>query len=632
MQSKSVLSILILALTLPMTGHARKMAYRPTQMPDELVKFGSCSELERHVDRLLTAQQNMWREDRGAGFGGALFKGEAKMRQAAAPPAAEALASMDMMNEASVEQESSGPSKVVGTNNQVEKVDEADFVKFNGKYIYQLHNGTLRILKAWPASELNQISSINVNGQAQEMLINDRNAVIMTSDHQNLTAVVLDISNPRQPRQLTEFQIPGHYKTARLIGDTLRIVNQDYGSIHSYWQVQPMVSGGNSWFQEETVQRKLNIRPTVQNVAGNSRTLDVVKDCRNVLVPKSVAPNLLTRIITIDLKGKKYEETLAFVQPDTVYASEKAIYLAHSGWGEKNGMGLQQTAIHKFALESGRAAEYQASGLVDGHLINQFAMDEHKSYLRIATTGNENTNATWFGRGSNWQQVSRIQVLAQKDKSMKIVGKSGDMGKGERLYSARFNGDKGFVVTFRQVDPLYTIDLRNPYRPRVMGELKVPGFSTYIHMLDDRHLLTVGQDADETTGRVRGLKLSVFDVRNFSKPKEVKSLIFKSDVSSESSYEHKAFTFYREKGVLAIPASQNHQSSQSLLLFSVTTTDIKASGELVMTDLAGVRRSFFADNIVYAIGGNGVRASALDNTKNPLATVNFDSGLAETGW
>lgn len=155
-------------------------------------------------------------------------------------------------------------------------------------------------------------------------------------------------------------------------------------------------------------------------------------------------------------------------------------------------------------------------------------------------------------------------------------------------------------------------------------------------MLDDKHLLTIGQDADENTGRVRGLKLSVFDVSNFKKPREVKNLVFKSNVTSESSYEHKAFSFYRQKGILAIPAQQIGVRS-SLLLFKVTPSDIKPAGEVAMSEMAsaqmGVRRSFFAENIVYAIGTAGVRAANLNNPQTPLATVEFDrANIAESGW
>lgn len=623
MNSKSFAIAMSLTLILPMTGQARKIAhYYDNKLASELVSFPNCRALEEHV------AQNINRNRVDILSGGVAYKGMSLNQMA--KKSGERSESRALAGAAkSLAEAPSAADKVVGTNNQVEKVDEADFVKFNGRHIFQIYNGTLRILKAWPANEMNQLASMPVSGHPREIMVNETNAVVLANDGRGLTASIIDISQPASPRLLTEFKVPGYYKTARLIGDTLRIINQDHGSIQTYWREMPSPDG-NGWLQDSQPKRTLSIQPTMQNVGSVQKTLDVVKDCSGVLVPKDVAPGVLTRIISIDLKAKKYQETLAFVRSDTVYASESAVYLASAGY--ESPMGLQKTAIHKFALKSGKTAEYEATGIVSGHLINQFAMDEHRGNLRVATNGTEYRSGDW----NSFMQVSRIEVLAQKSKVLKSIGKSEDMGKGERLYSVRFDGDKGYVVTFRQVDPLYTVDLSDATNPRVIGELKVPGFSTYIHMLDDKHLLTIGQDADETTGRTRGLKLSVFDVRNFKKPREVKSLIFKSNVTSESSYEHKAFSFYREKGILAIPAQQAGIKS-ALLLFKVTTSDIKASGELSMSEStsyqSGVRRSFFADNFVYAIGHSSVRAASLDNPQTPISSVDFEqANLAESGW
>ncbi|MGE0529452.1 MAG: beta-propeller domain-containing protein, partial [Bdellovibrionales bacterium] len=545
MKTAITFTLALLTAFQPLASYACRVAYSPPSLSDELVSFNSCQELEIHVDKLLSKNSKSswgWSSSREASL---------RKRVAEASNQARSEPSMQMMDMDAKAEAPASPAQVTGTNNQVAKVDEADFVKFDGRYIYQLHNGTLKILKAWPARELHQIASLPIPGQPQEMLITATNAVIIAAEGQNLKATIVDTTQRSQPRVLTEFDIPGQYKTARLVGNTLRIVNQDYNPFETLWRAQ--TSSSNSWFQEETVSRKLHIPPTTQSLNGIRRNLDVIKDCKSIYVPKDVAPKVLTRLITIDLNAKKYDETMAFIQSDVVYASEDAIFLAQAG---HNKNGTQQTAIHKFSFAPAQGALYQASGIINGHLINQFALDEHNGYLRLATNGTEHTGGNLWGGGGQWQQVSRVQVLAQKGKRLKSIGQTSDLAKGERLYSARFDGDRGYIVTFRQVDPLFTIDLKNPRRPKVMGELKVPGFSTYIHMLDKSHLLTVGQDADEKTGRVRGLKLSVFDVRDFSRPREVKSLIFKSDVSSESSYEHKAFSFYRQKGVLAIPASR----------------------------------------------------------------------------
>ena len=628
MKSKFLLYIPTLSMLFHGTqAEACRMARPIPDVADELVSFNSCLELENHVAGLQGSRQTIsWEGARAATKQEKAKEVSSDRAENFATPSSPAakISAQSAMDLASP----NAPQTMTGTNNQVAQVDEADFVKFNGKHIFQLHSGTLRILKAWPASELNQIASLSLKGHPQEMLVNDITAVVLASHDQNVQATIVDISKPSQPRILTEFNIPGQYRTARLIGQTLRIVNQDFDSFESIWG-ERAIQSSNSWLQDETAARKLNIRSTTQLLNGSERTLDMIKSCKNIFAPKKVAPTVLTRIITIDLKAKKYDETMAFIPAETVYASENAIYLSHTGYSQMQDRTLQQTAVHKFTILNGQTARYQASGVINGHLINQFAMDEHGGYLRVATNGTEYNEAKFLSPGQ-WQQISRVQILATENKVLKSVGQTPDLGRGERLYSVRFDGDKGYIVTFRQVDPLFTIDLKDPHHPRVIGELKVPGFSTYIHMLASAHLLTIGQDADEKTGRVRGLKLSVFDVSNFSKPREVKSLTFRSGVSSESSYEHKAFSFYPAKGILAIPATQG--SRNSLLLFKVTTSNIQTAGELNMTDLNSVRRSFFADNFVYAIGGSGVRAAAFDNPQDPLATVQFDHGVAESQW
>ncbi|MGE4132811.1 MAG: beta-propeller domain-containing protein [Bdellovibrionales bacterium] len=636
--------------TSPSPAQAKSIVYRGDPLPQQLIHFNTCEGLEKHVNEQFAKQNQYYYGRRGW-----LRKG---MRSEGPPPPEPMVledAMLEQGNDMLVAQEgfalpaSAAPKaesigfagkeakakSVVATNNQVDNVDEADFVKFNGRHIFQLHEGTLRILKAWPAREMNQIASLNITGQPIEMLVNDKHAVIMSNSGALLRISVIDISNPANPRELTQFELAGQYKTARLIGNTLRIVSLDYNPVQTLFE-QRSEEEDNGWLQNPRVRRRLHIQPTVQIMGNQRRDMDLVKNCAQVWVPKEGAPQTLTRLVSIDLQAKSYKETLAFVRPDHVYVAMNNLYMAQQGWDYNNSDSQQPSALHKFSL--GQEIEYQATGIVNGHLINQFAMDEHKGYLRVATNGSERTGKNFFGNGGQWKTVNRVQVLKQKGTALDVIGKTPNMAEGERLYSVRFDGEHGYVVTFRQVDPLFTLDLSRPRHPKVVGELKVPGFSTYIHMLDSQHLLTIGQDADENTGRPRGLKLSVFDVKDFAKPKEVKSLIFKSNVSSESSYEHKAFSFYREKGILAIPAAQAGTKS-ALLLFKVTTQDIKSAGEVTMTDLfpnlnnnATVRRSFFADNVVYAIGGQGIRAAQIDNPKTPLATVLFDNQVAEFSW
>ncbi len=631
MKALSLAGILLtITMSYTPTLEARKMVAHRQNAAIALKSFGSCQALGEHLQKEFLSYYSHYEhcphcfyaaEDSMMNAGA---PSRAKSAELAAPAAIGSRASQGAGGD--VEAKS-----VVRTNNQVANVDEADFVKFDGKFIYQLHGNQLKIIKSWPANSLNMLATIGIQGAPRELLIEQNRAIVISQNGSSSLITVLDTQNKSSPSVEVQFEVPGNYVTARKIGSTLRIISNDL-NVRLNRQALPPESNG--WLTNTTpaanVSAKdlLNIQPTVRIVGGLRTNMDILEDCKHVYTPEKSISGQMTRLITIDLKNRRYSEALAFLNPETVYASESAIYIAQQGWDAQ-----QFTAIHKFSVNAERPIGYAASGKVNGQLINQFAMDEHKGYLRTATNGTEQITTGIFNKSTTWETVNKVQVLKQNGQTLEVVGRSQNLAKGERLYSARFDGDKGYLVTFRQVDPLFTMDLSNPRSPRMVGELKIPGFSTYIHMLGNNHLLTIGQDADEKTGRAKGLKLSVFDVSNFAKPKEVKSLIFNSSVSSEATYEHKAFSFYDDKGVLAIPVSGYVNGSQrsSVLLFKVSTKEIASSGEMAMSEMNGVRRSFFADDIIYAIGGSGVKAANLNNPASPIATLLFESRLA-TGW
>jgi uncharacterized secreted protein with C-terminal beta-propeller domain len=591
----------------------------------ELLSFGTCQALKAHISQKLTVfttnydphqidigeRRRDWTNDSSCNNCG-LSSGTANKKSA---PHLEAMAGL------------SGPSHVVGTNNQVATVDEADFVKFDGKNIYQIHQGTLKIIKAWPANEMKLLSTTSISGVAQEMLVYKQFVVILASAGPNVEAIVIDVSNANSPRELTRFSIQGQYMTARLAGPTLRIAIRDFGA--PYWRAtKPATDTGNSWLESESTAGELVIPPTIQTVQSQRQTLDTMGNCENIYVPRSGNLASLTRLVTIDLEVRRYREALAFINPGIVYASENAVFLAEATYGLEEGQSVQKTIVHKFDSKKGESFKYAASGIVNGHVLNQFALDEYKGYLRVATSGAEFTRKSVWNAQKSLTVVNRVQVLKQAGRELKVMGKTENLASGERLYSVRFENDKGYLVTFRQVDPLFTLDLSNPYNPKAVGELKIPGFSTYIHILDEGHLLAIGQDADPGTGRAKGIKLSVFDTTDFKHPKEVKNLIFKTQTQSEATYEHKAFNFNREKGALAIPVTDGQRSA--LLLFKITSANIESKGELTMTEMFNkldanslVRRSFFADDIIYAVGEVGVKAARLQSPGISLGSVSF---------
>ncbi|MBD3248340.1 hypothetical protein GF382_03570 [Candidatus Falkowbacteria bacterium] len=213
---------------------------------------------------------------------------------------------------------------------------------------------------------------------------------------------------------------------------------------------------------------------------------------------------------------------------------------------------MEKTIIHKIAIDNGQL-EYKANGEVTGAVLNQFSMDENGGYFRIATT----KNRTWSRYVDDQDELESYSNLYVLDEDLKQAGSIEGLAKGERIYSVRFMQDRAYLVTFKQVDPLFVVDLKNPRNPKVLGELKIPGFSNYLHPYDDDLLIGIGKDTKETEwGGVRtlGVKLSLFDVSDVSDPKEVDTYVM-GDAGSDSIalHDHKAFLFSKDKNLLVLP-------------------------------------------------------------------------------
>src|SRR5690606_17326054 len=243
-------------------------------------------------------------------------------------------------------------------------------------------------------------------------------------------------------------------------------------------------------------------------------------DCDDLYRPTEGARIGTLAVVNIDLDedDDKPDASGVLAQGWQVYASEDNLYVAMSSWGWR-GWGWNQDPsleIHKFALRGkGGKPQYRASGKVDGWLLNQFSMSEHNGHLRVATT----TNGSWDPRtGEQQRQVSNnIFVLEESDRGLREIGAIRDIAPGEQIQSARFMGDRGYLVTFERIDPLFTIDFSDPEKPRIAGELKIPGFSSYMHPLGENHILAVGMDGTET-GQLTGMQVSIFDITDFDKP------------------------------------------------------------------------------------------------------------------
>lgn len=393
----------------------------------------------------------------------------------------------------------------------------------------------------------------------------------------------------------------------------------------------------------------------------------------------------MTTVATLELgvPGAVPKTTSIMGRTETVYASSDALYVASSAWidrpfvggpavgavppapptagssssgggtGSGGGaasagsapakttptmpwMSLSATHIHKFELATDPTfATYVGSGDVDGTILNQFSLDEHGGKLRVATTG-QHTN------GVESKQLNHVFVLEAKNGKLEKIGDAGSLAEGERIYSVRFLGDRGYVVTFRQVDPLFALDLSAPTNPHVTGQLKIPGFSEYMHPLDATHLLTIGRDTIEQNGRViqGGLALQIFDVSNAAAPALAQKFVYdaKAYGHSEAESNHKAFTYFDDRKLLAFPFTSYASSGMksTLELFKVdAATGFTRLGAIDHTALVSkstsgacgwsydpaVRRGLFLENVVYSISYGGVIAKPVDQLGSAGATL-----------
>ncbi len=307
----------------------------------------------------------------------------------------------------------------------------------------------------------------------------------------------------------------------------------------------------------------------------------------------------------------------------TVYASTSSLYVSAANWGswwDVTDTG-STTNIYKFDLQNADVP-LVAMGSVPGTTLDQFSLDEtDDGLLRVATTNGFGDAAT-----------NGVFILAATAGNLQTIGSVTGLAPGERIYSVRFAGDRGYVSTFKQVDPLFVIDLANPRAPRVVGELKVPGFSSYLQALDATHLLGVGRDVDPLTGRVLGLQLSIFDVSNPAKPLRISTYTFAGDgwdSWSAALWDHHALSWFPEQRILALPVREGGWSeggSDTLVVFQVDMTSANGFTELgrIAHDTP-VQRSLRIGDYLYSVSAGEVRVHRLDAPSAQVAGTKLSS-------
>ncbi|MXV89890.1 MAG: benzoate transporter [Acidimicrobiia bacterium] len=481
-----------------------------------------------------------------------------------------------------------------GTNVQVIGVDEPDIVKTDGRRIITVRNGTLTVVDITGAEPTITGRVLLGERWGGELLLHGDRALVINNHYgtiQPLSAddriggysrdiVIIDeILLDGTPRRGRSLHTEGRYVSSRSIDGTARVVIVSYPSELGF--VYPRNRAGEPIATHAN--RKVVAESTLEDWLPDYRVVSSegtvteegqILACDRVYVPSQFSGFGSLAVLTFDLDEPLSlgDGAATFAAGETIYASHENLYVATNTWLPQPFFdddswlrdidNRYRTSIHKFSLTRGGPAVYEASGSVKGHLLNQFSLHEHDGHLFVAVTN----GSPW---GANRQSESLIFALTQKDDILAVVGSVGDMGRGERIYSVRYIGDRAYVVTFRQVDPLYVVDLADPTSPAVLGELKIPGYSAYLHPVGDGLLVGIGRDADDD-GRIRGFKASLFDVSDPAKPAEIDTWTL-ADAESSVEWDHRAFLWWAPEQLMIVPVwSWRNEVPSGAAVFKVT--------------------------------------------------------------
>lgn len=427
----------------------------------------------------------------------------------------------------------SGSSDHSETTAQVEGVDESDIVKTDGKYIYILERykgGTVKIVDIRGEKPV-QLGSITADIYATDMYLSgDRLIFIGQTETDNIStaASVYDVSDPAKPSHITTCTQSGYLSDSRMIGGKLYMISNYTINIGNVSKSKP-----------ETFVPKVSS----ENYDGavEPDTVCFYDNCNNAQYTVAAAYDVKdgSLVSTRSVLGGSY----------TVYASTGNIITASYSYNGK-------TQLARFAIDGGNI-ELKATGEIEGNLLNQFSIDEYKDHFRFVTTVYKQTETKAGASGSVISETVSVSTqmsnsLIILDGDLKETGKIANIAPDERVYSVRFMGDTAYFVTFRQVDPLFSVDVSDPKNPKIIGSLKIPGFSNYLFPFGDGRLLGIGQNADENTGRTSGMKLSMFDISDPSNVTEYAKTDVNS-VYSEALESHKASLVNYKKNLIAFP-------------------------------------------------------------------------------
>ncbi|MCK5107611.1 MAG: beta-propeller domain-containing protein [Nanoarchaeota archaeon] len=642
--------------------------------PDEAIKdttFGSEEEFENFM-KSYSSSGNYRSYD---GFGGVMLD----MIEGMPMVKSESMG----FNEGSYEVDSS--NEFSETNNQVLGVDEADIIKTDGDYIYTVSGNTLFIVKAYPGEDAEVVSKTSFDNMPTSLFVNGDYLAVFGNYYNNDFFKEMDFT-PRQgmtyfniynivdknnPELLKEYKFEGNYFQARMIEDYVYFVTRsgmfysgpspmpifidgaevkhmelrdihyypipyqypELANIHSIKLTSPdedissksiVVEGSQNMYMSEnnmfiTYTEYINEWDIRQEIvvdlitpmltSSDQELVDKIKSTDNDVLTQYEKEQKIYNIIQSYVNYMTQEERDNFEEEVESILEEKLEEYQHREF----------TLIHKISVDNGNIA-ISANGKVPGHVINQFSMDEYDNVFRIATT----LNPVWSSYGKeSTESTNNVFTL---DDDLEILDGLTGLAEDESIYSTRFIAERLYMVTFKQVDPFFVIDLSDVENIESLGELKIPGFSRYLHPYDENTIIGIGRDAT-SSGRTQGLKISLFDVSDVSNPEEVAQFVTEENhAQSTAEYEHKAFLFNKEKELLVIPAynhnyywrNEGGQSYNGAMVFKITKEDIELRG--IVDHSQGneyygsmVERNLFIEELLYTKSPSLLRINTIED-------------------
>lgn len=476
------------------------------------------------------------------------------------------------------------------TNLQMAGVDESDIVKTNGSHIFIVKNGVIQIVKI-DNGRMENVGTIvpeadSFSDNVLEMYVDDDRLVLIVQRvaegltkavTEGQTGVLLplegaeiccdvayrmdakcstilytyDISNPEDAKQIGKIEQDGSYKTSRKVGDIIYLFTTESVA------VQP----------EMLNEENTNLEDVLPKVNGETLSYDCI------YLPKQGQQSMVVSSISLDKPNEVVDNTLIFNDDVEIYVSSEAMYLYNTEYISE----VYYTQIAKFSLNQGEIAAVGAA-TVPGSVQDTFAINEYQGNLRILTTQWADPRA---------EDVNQLYIM---DEKLKPMGKIENIAAGEIIYAARYLGDVAYFITYRTVDPLFAADLSDINNPKIVGELKVTGYSEYLHMWEDGTLLGIGYETDEKTGKREGIKLVMFDSSDPSELSVIDSVVIKEADYSPALYNYKSVLVDAKKNMIAFATTDYSANGTEYQVYSFTNGKFKRELTVEEKEISQIER------------------------------------------